>query len=172
MTVECEKALLNSCQRLLIFGDFNSDPTLSTSLQTKFLNSFVKQFNLHELVKFPTRVTATNSYQLDLILTNSPSYFHTTAAIPYHASDHHVVITHFCARGISQCLKHNVISVRQYHKIDTEMLDKVLLDESWSDVFAVDDVDICTEAFTLVMHYVMNALVPWLTLKIKQRSIP
>ena len=128
MTVECEKTLLNSCQRLLILGDFNSDPTLSTSPQTKFLNSFVKQFNLHELVKSPTRVTATTSSQLDLILTNSPSYFHTTAAIPCHASDHHVVITHFCARGISQCLKHNVISVRQYHKIDTEMLDKVLLD--------------------------------------------
>ena len=123
-------------------------------------------------MKSPTRVTATTSSQLDLILTDSPSYFHTTAAIPCHASDHHVVITHFCSRGISQCLKHNVISVRQYHKIDTEMLDKVLLDESWSDVFGADDIDVCTKAFTLVMQYIMNALVPLQTLRIKQHSIP
>ena len=163
--------LLNCNQKLLILGDFNADPTLSTSQQTKFLNSFIRQFDLHELVQSPTRVTATTSSQLDLILTNCPSYFHTTAAIPCNASDHHVVITHFCARGISQCLKHNVISVRQYHKIDTDMLDKVLLDESWSGIFDVADMNVCAEAFTLVVQYVMNALVPLRTLRIKQQCL-
>ena len=82
------------------------------------------------------------------------------------------MITHFCARGISQCLKHNVISVRQYHKIDTDMLDKVLLDESWSGIFDMADMNVCAEAFTLVVQYVMNALVPLRTLRIKQQRIP
>jgi len=116
------------------------------------LNSFIKQFDLHELVKSPTRVTASTSSQLDLILMNCPSYFHTTAAIPCNLSGHHVVITHFCARGISQCLKHNVISIRQYHKLDNDMLDKVLLNKSWSEIFDVTDtINVCTEAFTLVV---------------------
>jgi len=172
VTVECEKVLKNCCQKLLILGDFNADLTQFNSQQTKFLNSFVRQFDLHELVKSPTRVTATTSSQLDLILTNCPSYFHTTAAIPCNASDHHVVMTHFCVRGFSECLKHNVISVRQYHKIDIEMLDKVLLDDSWSGIFDIADINVCTEAFTLVMQHVMNALVPLRTLRIKRQRIP
>ena len=82
------------------------------------------------------------------------------------------MITHFCAQGFSECLKHNIISVRQYHKIDFEMLDKVLLDDSWSGIFDVADINDCTEASTLVIQYVMNALVPLRTLRIKRQRIP
>ena len=37
MTVECENALLGRYQRLLFLDDFNADPNLSNSQQTKFL---------------------------------------------------------------------------------------------------------------------------------------
>ena len=64
------------------------------------------------------------------------------------------------------------MSMRQYHKIDSEMFDKVLLDDCWSDVLSVDDINVCTEAFTLVMQHVMNALVPLHNLRVRQRRFP
>ena len=157
---------------MVILGDFNSDPTLTSSPQVKFLHSFMNQFHLHELVQSPTRVTATTSSHLDLILTNSPSHFQATAAIPCGNSDHHFILTHFCARGISQCSDHKIISLRQYHKLDNELLDKILLDDSWSVVFYVDDINVCTEAFTIVLKYFLDVLVPLRRLRVKRTSAP
>ena len=52
------------------------------------------------------------------------------------------------------------ISLRQYHKLDNELLDKILLDDSWSVVFYVDDINVCTEAFAIVLKYFLDVLVP------------
>ena len=81
--------------RLVILGDFNPNFSQVSSPQTKFLFSFMKQFQLHELVQSPTRVTATTTSHLDLILTNIPSFFfQNTVAIPFCGSDHHIVLTY------------------------------------------------------------------------------
>ena len=89
----------------------------------------MKQFHLHVLVQSPTKVTATTTSQLDLILTNIPSFFQNTVA--FGGSDHHIVLTHFCARGISQSSDCKVVYSRCYSKLDKDMLDKILLDDSW-----------------------------------------
>jgi len=117
-------------------------------------------------------VTATISSQLDLILTNSPSYFQATAAIPCGISDHHYVLTHFYTHGVSQCPYHGVIFVCQYHKLDIILLDKSLLDESWFPVFDVDDIYICTEAFTIVLKDILDTLIPLCRLRVKRNSVP
>jgi len=169
LAMECEKALLGNSQRLVIL---NSDPTVNSSPQGRFLHSFMGQFNLHELVQCPTRVTATTSSHLDLILTNSLSHFQATTAIPCCSSDHHYVLTHFCARGISQCSYHRIILLRKYHKLDVELLDKVLFDDSWSPNFAIDDINICTEAFTIVLKYILDKLIPLHRLRVKHTSAP
>ena len=70
-------------------GDLNSNLSQVSSQQTKFLLLFMKLFHLHELVQSPTRVTATTTSQLDLILINIPCYFQNTAAILFGGSDHH-----------------------------------------------------------------------------------
>ena len=106
--MECEKALLNSSQHLVILGDFNFD---LNSPQAKFLHSFMNQFQLHELVQCPTRVTATTNSHLDLILTNSPSHF---AAIPCGCSDHHFSHSFLCPGYLlmfkSQCYLSSAVS--------------------------------------------------------------
>ena len=95
LMIECEKGQLSYCQKLVILGDLNSNPVSSVSQQTKFLRSFMNQFHLSELVQSPTRVTATSRSQLDLLLTNSPSYFWNTVAIPFSGSDHHAIVSFF-----------------------------------------------------------------------------
>ena len=52
------------------------------------------------------------------------------------------------------------------------MCDNFLLDDSWSPIFAVDDVNICTEAFTLVLKHILDTLVPLRRLRMKRTSAP
>ena len=170
--VECEKGLLTYGDRLVVLGDFNSNFSQVSSPQTKFLFSFMKQFRLHELVQSPTRVTATTTSHLDLILTNIPSFFQNTVAIPFCGSDHHIVFTHFCARGISQSSESRVIHSRRYSKLDTDMLEKILLDDSWDDIFNVDDVNVCAEAFTLVMRHILDIMIPLKKMRVKRTCSP
>ena len=172
LMVECEKGLLIYCQRLVILGDLISNPMSSTSQQTKFLYSFINQFHLHELVQSPTRVMATSTSQFDLILTNCPSHFQNTAAVPFSGSDHHAVVSFFCARGISQSTDHKIVYSRRYHKLDVELLDSILLDDSWSIVFDVDDVNVCAEAFTLVVQHFIDVLLPIKKLRVKHCNNP
>jgi len=40
------------------------------------------------------------------------------------------------------------------------MLEQVLLDDAWNEIFDADDVNVCTEAFTLVMQYIMGVMTP------------
>jgi len=168
--MDCEKGLLSYCQKLVILGDFNY--VLSKSQQTKFLHSFMSQFHLYELVQSPNRVTATSSSQLDFILTNSPSHFQNTAAVLFGDNDHHVIVSFYCARGICQSCDHKIVYSQQYHKLGSELLDSILLDDSWSIVFDVDNVNVCAEAFTLVVQHFFDVLLPVRKLQVKLCSNP
>jgi len=44
--------------------------------------------------------------------------------------------------------------------------------ECWTNVLLVDDINVCTEAFTLIMQHVLNSLVPIRNLRFKRHSIP
>ena len=153
-------------------GDLNSDLSQSSSQQTKFLTSFTKYFHLHELVQAPTRVTATTSSHLDLLLTNIPIHFQNTAAIPFGGSDHHIVLTHFCARGISSSSECRVVYSRCYSKLDKALLERILVDGSWDEIFQVDDVSVCAEAFTLVLQHILDVMVPLKKMRVKSSGNP
>ena len=172
LIMECEKALLRSCQKLIIIGDLNSDMSQISSQIAKSLLSFMNQFHLCELVQSPTHITATTSSQLDLILTNIPSSFQNTVAIPCSVSDHHIVLTYYCARGISRSPGHKVVYSRRYNKLDTCTLERALLDDTWMEIFDQYDVNVSTEVFAIVMKFLLDALVPRKRIRVKQPSNP
>ena len=130
----------------------------------------MNQFPLHELVQSPTRVTATTASQLALILTNISGYFQNTTTVPFAGSDHHIVLTH--ARGVSQTSDHRVVYSRRYSKLDRGKLEDVLLNDSWDKIFHINDINVCTEAFTLVMQYIMDVMVPLKKTRIKRTCSP
>ena len=70
------------------------------------------------------------------------------------------MLTDFCARGISQSSDHRVVHSRCYSKLDKDMLEEILLDDSWGEIFSIDDVNVCTEAFTLVMQHILDVVIP------------
>ena len=43
-----------------------------------------------------------------------------------------------------------------------------MLDESWDEILSIDNVNVCTEAFTLVMQYILNGM----KMRIKQTCSP
>ena len=53
------------------------------------------------------------------------------------------MLTDFCARGISQSSDHRVVHSRCYSKLDKDMLEEILLDDSWGEIFSIDDVLKC-----------------------------
>ena len=40
------------------------------------------------------------------------------------------------------------------------MLEKVLFDISWDEICGIDVVNVCAEAFTLVMQHVLDVMIP------------
>ena len=66
---------------------------LKTRLPTvKMLLGICKKLHLSELVNVPTRISNDNhTFRLDLILTNSPTYFKDTSAVLFSGSHHHLI---------------------------------------------------------------------------------
>ena len=92
---ECENLLVLNPRHVVMLGDLNSDLP-----QTKALVSIMRQLNLTQLVQNPTRITASSSSFIDVILTNSPECFCNTFVHPFGFSDHHLVHSHLHARGL------------------------------------------------------------------------
>jgi len=93
-----------------------------------------------------------------MILTNIPSSFQNTVGFPCRVRDHHIVLTYFCARGISHLSGHTVVYFRRYSKLDTCLLERALLDGVWMDIFNQYDVNVSTEVFTIVMKCLLDTL--------------
>jgi len=132
-----------------------------SSLITKSLLFFMNQFHLCELVQSPIHIIATTSSQLDLILTNIPK---NTVAIPCSVSDHHIVLTYFCARGISRSSGHKVVHSRRYSKLDTCLL----LVYGWR--FLISMIWMLWQ--TIVIKFLLDTLVPRKRIRVKQLSTP
>ena len=81
LSEECELSLVGKVQKLFITGDFNSDLLQPALPQTRLLLQLMKHFNFHELVRKPTRVTA-SGYYIDVILTNVFDDFRESVANP------------------------------------------------------------------------------------------
>lgn len=78
--LEVNSMLLNASQRsenLVILGDLNCDMLRPDkgSKEGRALMHLIIQYNLTNLVREPTRVTATSSTLIDVILTNGPRSF-------------------------------------------------------------------------------------------------
>ena len=61
----------------------------------------MKHFNFRELVGKPTRITSSGCSQIDILMTNVFKDFCDSKAIPCSCSDHHLIYSHYYARGIN-----------------------------------------------------------------------
>ena len=142
-----------------------------TQKRDTIINNHVNyvNFNFHELVGRPTRVTASGCPQMDVILTNVFDDFRESVAVPCACSDHHLIFSHYYARGIKSANAPKVVTFRSFRKLDVSLLSNILSDDSsWNDVFSFSDVDDCVLCFTLVLQGLLDILVPLRHLRIRE----
>ena len=163
------------CPSIAIFGDVNADLLKPCYPCTKLLLSVMKQLQLVDLVCTPTRVTMDSSSQIDVLLTTDDGCFNFTKVFPFSGSDHHLIVSRYYPRGL--CVdppSHQIVVVRNFQKLDTVMLDKLLTcDDIWDDVLSkFDNVSECLECFNLIMNGLLDLLVPLKKLRVRQRDCP
>ena len=169
LSEECELSLSGRVHKLCILGDFNSDLLQPALPHTKLLIQLMKHFNFRELVGRPTRITSSSCSQLDILMTNVFEDFCDSEVIPCSCSDHHLIYSHYYARGIKLINTPNVVTFRSYRRLDIDLLSRMLSDNSsWSDVFSITDVDDCVLCFTLVLQGLLDILVPLRRLRIRE----
>ena len=84
--VYTQALLLN--KPIIILGDLNCDGLDSSCREYAAINSFTREMNLQQLIKEPTRITATTESLLDVILVSDPSSVRKSGVINNPISDH------------------------------------------------------------------------------------
>ena len=79
-------------------------------------------------------------------------------AIPFSASDHHLIILFLRAKAGS--VAHNYVHVRNYSKLDLDKVGDKLTVEFWNDILPFDNIDDNVECFSTCMKLLLDLLVP------------
>ena len=108
-------------QNITILGDLNSNWLDQSLPQTKLLNTLCKQLVFSQLVLHPTREFGGVSSLLDVLITNNESCYKGTSVFPFSGSDHHIITTHYIARGVRVCAPHRYKRCRSYNGINDEL---------------------------------------------------
>ena len=142
---------------------------------TGFLLCVIRQFKIVDLVCAPTRVAMCSSSQIDVLMTTDVQCFESTSVLPFSSSDHHLIVSQFYSRGV--CVNpppHRFVVARNFQKLDTDTLDELLsCDDIWDEVFsAFDDISDCLECFNMIMARLLDLLVPFKKLRVRQQECP
>lgn len=123
---------------IYICGDMNIDYNLTNSPGFKKLKHLETKYNLSQIIKSPTRCTATTNSILDLIFTNS-SCIAFASPIEVNISDHEPVVA--VRKSARFKLPKVNFTCRSYHNYSREAFQRDLTEHDWSDFFDNEDVN-------------------------------
>ena len=133
----------DSMQNFIILGDFNEDFLKDPS---PHLLDILTQYQLQQLVTFPTRITRDTSTCLDLIITQSPQLVKSVEDYPPFCSDHNVPYV------IIKPAAHKRHSVKRtilcYDKLDHAKFTDLLLQKDWDNILTNGTIDESCQYFT------------------------
>jgi len=123
---------------IIILGDINCNTIYSTCHEYAALDEFKSEANLQQLIKQPTRITATTESLLDIIVVSDPSSVPRRGTIINPISDHLLVFVELELKLKSPKPSPHYISVRSYKSCDTDLFitDLALHSDSLLPLFA------------------------------------
>ena len=125
---------------IFLGGDFNINFGSSSPAKSK-LQELAKHHSLSQLIKSPTRFSATSS-TIDLILSNS-EIVSESGSLPINISDHLPI---FALRKRNRMEKHNVTSRgRSYRNYEPEQFKHNLRSKDWTEFWNCHDANRCWE---------------------------
>ena len=168
--VYTQALLLN--KPIIILGDLNCDGLDSSCREYAAINSFTREMNPQQLIKEPTRITATTESLLDVILVSDPSSVRKSGVINNPIRDHLPV--YVVLKLKSPKISPHYVSVRSYKNYDPEnfTFDLASHSDSLLSVFAAPDVNSKLGIFNNAFRQVLDAHAPLKTVKIRSRPCP
>lgn len=154
--------------KVIIAGDFNIDFLKRTSRSTINLYGILHAFNIVPVIEQCTRVAKDSQTCIDNVCTNMPSI--DSAIVTTGISDHYAQLVKLRVNNVALKLPKIENYVRNLSKDNIDVLNLLLTNEEWTEVFESDDPNVAIEKFieTFKHHYEISCPGRWKRSKPKQ----
>ena len=171
----CFESLANSLTdallldlNVVILGDLNCN-LLAPDSETTSLQTFISTFNLHQLVKKPTRITETTKSLIDVILTTNTDIVSLSDVLACSVSDHHLVYLVLTLK--TPRLKPSYVT-KSYANYNAKQFSEDLSLVPFHIISMFDDFDDQVETFNALFTDILVDHAPLKRVKIKSRPNP
>lgn len=156
--------------QLSIMGDFNIDLSSNNSNSKEWLD-FTSIFQLTQLIKEPTRVTATTSTLIDHFFTTNPDKVRAVKVAKIGLSDHYPIcaVLKSCF-GLKNC--HTSITYRSYKDFDQKAFLEDLQQCPWHQLDNLNHVDETLDKWYELFNNVINKHLPLKSKRVKNIQQP
>ena len=156
-------------KNVVILGDLNSD-LIAKDYEGRRLLRILGSFDLHNVIKDPTRTTVTTSTLLDIMITTDISKIITSGTFDPDLSDHCLIY------GIIRLQRKRIppkyIFAKNYKQVNIETLKHAFITAPWSVIEAFDDPDDITWAWETLYKDIVNDHISQRRVKIRSDSLP
>jgi len=171
---EFEEVLLDlmaSYSHVVVMGDFNSDLLGPATYDQTHLTNMFYSCNMTVLPLQATHHTANTNTWLDIMTVSDPDHVVHYGQLPAPGLSNHDLV--FCVyRLITPKSKPSVISYRDYKHIDKDALLNDARGAPWGDVGLAVTVDDKVEAFTNIMHNLLDKHAPLISRRVTRGPAP
>ncbi|CAB4031940.1 Hypothetical predicted protein [Paramuricea clavata] len=158
-------------KQILVLGDLNCN-MLENGQERRALTNFSTELNLTQIIKTPTRITATSQTLIDVILVSSTALVLESGVINTSISDHLpvYVLLKLKAPKMPACY----ITTRSYKNYNPSLFSSDLVTKSdrLLSILSNTNVNTILETFKDVLHSTLDVHAPLKTFKIRNRSCP
>ena len=161
-------------EHCVIMGDMNVDFLKPESPPFKFFNSYVTEpFALTQVIDEPTRITASSSTLIDLMLTSNPENVKTHGVVDTPGISDHCLI--FMAYSVKKPkFKAKMVTKRDFRNFDADKFKEDMSVAPWGNIEAVDDDDIDNKVtiFENIHRDIIDRHAPMRTFRVTRPATP
>ena len=158
----------------ILMGDMNIDHLKPDLPAYKFFTSYVSDpFAFTQIIDEPTRITATSSTLIDLMLTSNPENVKAHGVVDTPGISDHCLI--FLAYSIKKPkFRPKMVSKRDFRKFDPEKFQADMSNAPWGNIYAVDndDIDNKVTIFENIHKEIMDKHAPVRTFRVTRPATP
>ena len=154
---------------IVLTGDLNCD-LLMDNPKGDALRSFCTALNATQLIKDPTRVTASSSTLIDIVLTSDPGIIKDSGVLDITISDHFLVYAVLDLKTPKP--KAHYITTRSYKNYTADQFCSDISRIPWNILDLKDSLDDKVDGFNDLFLACLNCHAPIISVKLKRKSVP
>ena len=164
---ECLEKVNSTNTNYILLGDFNTDWLTRPS---PYLLNLMNAYGLKQFIKSPTRVTATTSTCLDLVLTQSEQLIAGADVLPSICSDHSVSCVYLKQpKPKRETYKRTIYN---YNKLDEVKFHNLLSNVDWNNIINNNDINEGASKLTNTFLNLAKQCMPVKTVTVRTNDAP